>query len=128
MMAVKDVPIQGTPSKGASKRRPPAWFRELQQPEPVQHTRPAVVVDDDVTDVDALHRLWRSVLNALLEDAGRHWQGKRPNSVMIREYELEAAFDDVLRLGPMTQHVCSMTGDDPEAIRDAFVRWCELAK
>lgn len=70
-------------------------------------------------------RLWRSVLVALVDDAKRHWQGKRPINYMIQPYQLEQAFDDLCRVGPMVRHVCNFTGHDPDAVSEAFIRWCE---
>ncbi|MBA4501837.1 hypothetical protein [Marinobacterium marinum] len=64
-------------------------------------------------------RLWASALALYLQDAIRHATGgKKPFNVP--DYELEAAFDDVCRLGPMTRHLCQMTGTDPEWLQDQF--------
>ena len=79
----------------------------------------------DDADPTAAERLWRAVLAGLLQDARRHWEGKPPYKPSIPPYEQEQAFDDLVACGPMTRHVCNFTGHDPEAVSDAFVRWCE---
>jgi hypothetical protein len=70
-------------------------------------------------------RLWRSVLAALLQDGCRHWQGMSPYKPNIPPHEQEQAFDDLCRVGPMLRHVCAFTGHDPDAVSEAFIRWCE---
>ncbi len=65
--------------------------------------------------------IWAAALGLLVEDAIRHATGaKKPFNVP--DYELEAAFDDICRLGPMLTHLCRHTGDNPEWIRDQTKR------
>ncbi len=65
--------------------------------------------------------IWAAALGLLVEDAIRHATGaKKP--FHVQDYELEAAFDDICRLGPMTRHLCAMTGDNPEWVRDQTKR------
>ena len=70
-------------------------------------------------------RLWRAVLASLLDDAMRFWQGRRAVRCACPPVEQERVFNDILECGEVLRHVCSFSGHDPEAVRDAFVRWCE---
>lgn len=64
-------------------------------------------------------RIWQSALALFVGDAVKHATGaKKP--FHVPDYELEAAFDDICRLGPMTLRLCRMTGTDPEWLQDQF--------
>lgn len=85
------------------------------------------LLEDDATGcgfVSAEDALWSAVLARLLIDAGAYWrgvdvlQGSKP-------HELEAAFDDVCRAGPMTRWCCGHSGHDAEWITECFLRQCE---
>lgn len=67
-------------------------------------------------------RLWRSALTLLVLDARNHWHEKKGTG----RDELRA-FNDLCRCGPMTRWLCSMTGDNPEAVSEAFRGWCREA-
>lgn len=80
----------------------------------------------EVTDSEtgtAERRLWLSALALLLADARAYWHCKQWRGGA--DYELEAAFDDVCRAGPMLRHLCGFTGHAPEWISQGFTAWCE---
>lgn len=52
-------------------------------------------------------RLWWAALALLVEDGRRYWQDRRNDT------EAEQAFDDLMRCGPMTRHVCQWLAADP---------------
>lgn len=71
----------------------------------------------------AEHRLWCAVLVQLASDARLYWQGKTPPPVA--HHELEQAFDDLFRCGPMLRHVCEHTGHNAQWLSKGFIAWCE---
>ena len=64
--------------------------------------------------------LWAAVLVLLLEDSLSHWRGKK--CVML---DLEQAFDDVMRCGPMLRHCCGFLDLDADWISESFRALCE---
>ena len=64
--------------------------------------------------------LWGAVLAMLLDDALTYWRNGYGPAI-----ELEQAFDDVLRVGPMLRRCCEFTGHDPVWIAEGFVRMLE---
>jgi len=86
--------------------------------------------DVEQPDIATEHRnpelqLWTSALALLVADARSYWQGRRGLSVEADHYQLEQAFDDVMRCGPMLRHLCAHTGHDAVWICEGFTRWCE---
>lgn len=73
-----------------------------------------------IQQAEACSRLWRAALALLVEDAVRHALGG-VNPRQATDYDLEAAFDDICRLGPMLRHLCDKTGDSPEWVRARFM-------
>jgi hypothetical protein len=69
--------------------------------------------------------LWAAALDLLIKDGQAHWQGR--GSTAGEVYELEAAFDDLCRCGPMTRHCCRWLDLDPRWISEGFVSWCDTA-
>lgn len=67
--------------------------------------------------------LWAAALALLIADGKAHWLGS--GSSAGEAYELEAAFDDLCRCGPMTRHCCRWLDSNPVAVSEAFIRWCE---
>tara|TARA_R110001592_G_scaffold205877_1_gene456483 strand:- start:492 stop:809 length:318 start_codon:yes stop_codon:yes gene_type:complete len=68
--------------------------------------------------------LWAAALDLLIRDGQAYWHNaSRRKDTAI---ELEQAFDDLMRCGPMTRHVCRWLDADPLAVSEAFVRWCEI--
>lgn len=65
--------------------------------------------------------LWAAALDLLIRDGQAYWLGKGRD----KANELEQAFDDLMRCGPMTRHCCRWLDTDPEAVARWFVRWCE---
>lgn len=64
-------------------------------------------------------KVWQAALALFVSDAVRHATGD-VKPYHVADYELEAAFDDICRLGPMTLHLCRMTDTDPEWLQDQF--------
>jgi hypothetical protein len=64
--------------------------------------------------------LWAHVLSQLVRDARCYWLATTNPDV-----ELEQAFDDLMRCGPMTRHVCRWLDIEPIEVRRKFIRWCE---
>jgi hypothetical protein len=64
-------------------------------------------------------RLWAAVLVELVKDGQHYWKGKQTDT------RTEQAFDDLVRCGPMTNHVCRWLEVMPEAVTRWFIRWCE---
>jgi hypothetical protein len=56
----------------------------------------------------------------MLEDARIYWNGSKLYNVA--GYESEQAFDDVLKVGPMTRHLCRMTGHYPRWVSERFIK------
>lgn len=54
-------------------------------------------------------RLWKAALALLVNDALAYHQRRRPFA-QPQSYVGEQAFDDVVRCGPMTRHLCAKTG------------------
>ncbi|WP_417514813.1 hypothetical protein [Marinobacter sp.] len=67
----------------------------------------------------AERRLWGATLALLVDDARRYWQNRRHDT------EAEQAFDDLVRCGPMTRHVCRWLDTDAQWISRGFISWCE---
>ena len=68
--------------------------------------------------------LWAAALDLLIRDGQAYWcNASRRKDTAI---ELEQAFDDLMRCGPMTRHVCRWLDADPLAVSEAFIRWCEI--
>jgi len=68
--------------------------------------------------------LWAAALDLLIRDGQAYWRNaSRRKDTAI---ELEQAFDDLCRCGPMTRHVCRWLDSDPLAVSEAFIRWCEV--
>ena len=59
----------------------------------------------------------------LCKDGPNYWKGQ--TIYTAQPWETEQAFDDLVKCGPMTRHVCGMAGLDPEWISAGFIRWCE---
>lgn len=70
---------------------------------------------------NGLQRLWLETLNKLLRDAQLHCETNHAEPA----YELEQAFDDVMRCGPMTRYVCSWLEIRPETVTETFIRYLE---
>ncbi|RBP69606.1 hypothetical protein [Marinobacter nauticus] len=64
-------------------------------------------------------RLWCAAFQLLVDDAKRYWTGKAGTNA-----ESIAACDDLLACGPMTRHLCAMTGLEAVAVSESFTRWC----
>ena len=64
--------------------------------------------------------LWAAVLVLLLEDGLSHWRGEKCVTL-----DIEQAFDDVMRCGPMLRHCCSFLDLEPDWVSEEFIRWCE---
>lgn len=80
-------------------------------------------VDPDLFDTPThcdYRILWAHVLAQLLRDACCYWRATSNNDV-----ELEQAFDDLVRCGPMTRHVCRWLDMEPFEVTRKFIRWCE---
>ncbi|WP_417522342.1 hypothetical protein [Marinobacter sp.] len=67
-------------------------------------------------------RLWAAVMRQLLDDGKTYWLQKGQRMLQT---EYEAAFDDLVRCGPMTRHVCKWLDVPPWRISEAFIRKCE---
>ena len=81
--------------------------------------------DDPENDRSATpeHVLWCAALAFMLEEARGYWQGARTYGTT--GYEGEQAFDDVVRVGPMTRHLCAMTGHNPAWLSEKFIKGLE---
>jgi len=80
-------------------------------------------VDPDfyVTPAESNYRLlWAATLAQLVRDGRCYWQNGYCPSV-----DQEQAFDDLVRCGPMTRHVCRWLDVEPGEVSKLFVRWCE---
>ena len=64
--------------------------------------------------------LWLAALAQLLRDGRCYWRATSNSDV-----ELEQAFDDLVRCGPMTRHVCRWLDIEPLQVTRTFIRWCE---
>jgi hypothetical protein len=76
-----------------------------------------------IEDGLAERRLWASTMQLLITDARCYWRGKRWYG--SAELELEQAFDDVCRCGPMLRHLCDHLDLDPQWISEQFIKLCE---
>tara|TARA_R110001606_G_scaffold399249_1_gene582735 strand:+ start:8687 stop:8965 length:279 start_codon:yes stop_codon:yes gene_type:complete len=78
--------------------------------------------DDPENDRSATpeHVLWCAALAFMLDEARGYWQGARTYGTT--GYEGEQAFDDVVRVGPMTRHLCAMTGNCPHWVSERFIK------
>ena len=72
-------------------------------------------------------RLWAEALRLLLHDARHHWRGQAVQGIHRDSYHLEAAYDDVMRCGPMLRHLCDHLDTDADWISEQFIKWCEEA-
>src|SRR5690554_3490159 len=80
-------------------------------------------VDSDLLDTPTecdYRLLWVAALAQLLRDARCYWRGSWNTSI-----ELEQAFDDLVRCGPMVRHVCHWLDIEPLQVTRTFIRWCE---
>ena len=67
--------------------------------------------------------LWAAALELLIKDGQAYWRNaSRRREVAI---EQEQAFDDLMRCGPMTRHVCRWLDADPVKVSEWFIQWCE---
>ena len=73
----------------------------------------------------AEQRLWAEALRLLLFDARHHWRGQAVQGIHRDSYHLEAAFDDLVRCGPMLRHCCSFLDLEPDWLSEGFIKWCE---
>ena len=73
----------------------------------------------------AEQRLWAEALKLMLHDARNYWGRRQGQGVHAESYLLEAAFDDLVRCGPMIRHCCDYLNLDADWISEAFIRWCE---
>ena len=71
----------------------------------------------------AERRLWAAALDLLIKDGQAYWL--KPSRQGNTAIELEQAFDDLCRCGPMTRHCCRWLDSNPVAVSQAFIRWCE---
>jgi len=72
-------------------------------------------------------RLWAEALKLMLFDARHYWRGQSAQGVHRNSYVLEAAFDDLVRCGPMLRHCCGFLDLEPDWLSECFIRWCEEA-
>ena len=104
----------------------------------VRHGRKPWIVGAKVGQMEALYaelqgrdaglaeqRLWAEALRLLLFDARHHWRGQAVQGIHRDSYHLEAAFDDLVRCGPMLQHCCSFLDLEPDWLSEGFIKWCE---
>ncbi|SHK48196.1 hypothetical protein SAMN05216369_2251 [Marinobacter antarcticus] len=70
-------------------------------------------------------RLWAEALKLMLFDARHYWRGQSAQGVHRNSYVLEAAFDDLVRCGPMLRHCCDYLSLDADWISEEFIKWCE---
>lgn len=90
--------------------------------------RTAVEIDPDLfADAEDYSqgpaRLWREALCLLLKDAmSYHSEGKTPSHA--KPYDLEQAYDDVVRCGPMLRWCCEWLDYEPEYVSEHFKIWC----
>ena len=73
----------------------------------------------------AEQRLWAEALKLMLFDARHHWRGQAAQGINRNSYHLEAAFDDLVRCGPMLRHCCDHLNLDADWISEEFIRRCE---
>lgn len=85
----------------------------------------ATIEDDHADDLEPCPaqqaeqcmKLWQAALIQFVGDAVRYAVGgKKP--LHVDAAELQAAYFDLVELGPMLIHLCNHTGDDPAWIRD----------
>lgn len=69
------------------------------------------------------YRLWAEALGQLVRDALAHWRGK--GQPACEPHELEQAFDDLCRAGPMTRYVCSALEVEAQTVSEQFIRHLE---
>ena len=69
-------------------------------------------------------RLWAEALKLMLFDARHHWRGQAAQGVHRNSYVLEAAYDDVMRCGPMLRHCCGFLDLEPDWLSECFIKWC----
>lgn len=80
-----------------------------------------------VTDSEtgmAERRMWGAVLDTLVKDAQSYWHG-HSRRLGSGDLELEQAFDDLCRAGPMTRHCCAILDLDAQWLSEGFTAWCE---
>lgn len=89
-------------------------------------TAQAIALDDmDVSfQYPGERRLWAAALRFLIDDAKRHWQGRRLHLNPTDDDGIDA-FDDLVACGPMLRHCCLWLDVEPEAVSRSFLRWCE---
>lgn len=83
-----------------------------------------VDVEDPTGRITGERRLWAEALGQLLRDGIAYWKNKGAGGSPA-DYELEAAFDDLCRAGPMTRRLCDRLEVDPETVAEQFIRYCE---
>lgn len=68
--------------------------------------------------------LWGAALQSYMKDALRHAVGAPP-PYNVPEYTCRLAYRDLMEKGPMLQHLCRQTGQDPENIKAAVLYFVE---
>jgi len=82
-------------------------------------------IDDGMDAGLGERRLWAEALKLMLFDARHHWRGQAAQGINRNSYHLEAAFDDLVRCGPMLRHCCDHLNLDADWISEEFIRRCE---
>ena len=83
----------------------------------------AIEPGESVRSAPGEEALWCAALALLIEDAKGHVTGRRAWSTPLEV--AQAAFEDVVSMGPMLRWCCDHTGHDPQWISEAFRReWC----
>jgi len=82
-------------------------------------------IDDGMDAGLGERRLWAEALKLMLFDARHHWRGQAVQGIHRDSYHLEAAFDDLVRCGPMLRHCCGFLDLNAEWISAGFVSLCE---
>ncbi len=77
---------------------------------------------DNTTQTSPEERLWLAVLAQLLGDARAYLRGSCVSGLERGSYEVEAAYDDVMRCGPMLRLCCQRTGHTPQWVAAQFAR------
>ena len=82
-------------------------------------------IDDGMDAGLGERRLWAEALKLMLFDARHHWRGQAAQGINRNSYHLEAAFDDLVRCGPMLRNCCDYLDLEPDWMSEGFIRWCE---
>ncbi|TDT41505.1 hypothetical protein DES49_1600 [Halospina denitrificans] len=81
--------------------------------------------EDPADRITGERRLWAEALGQLLRDGIAHWKGKQGASGGATPTDLEQAFDDLCRAGPMTRYVCDRLEVDAQTVAEQFIRYLE---